>query len=481
MESLPVIAGERGLDSPPPGPPPELPNPNAAGGRPLFRHLQQVAWWVGYPVRFARHHPVTASVLVLLLLTGAAIGVREYALRQWQAAQAALKDDRLAEAKDRLDFCLRVWPRSPEVHLLAARVARLSADSAAAEAYLNRCLELQGGATEAVQLEFLLVRLQGADADETMPALIDLVEKNHPQTPAILETLARYYMHRLRYKEAYACLSRWIEGYPDSAKPYHWRGWVLERLNNHKRAMQDYLQALELKPGLTRVRLRVAEMLLEEKRPLDALPHLEQLISQLPDSPEVQARLGQCRFLQGQMEEARRLLEAAAPHLPKDPALLLHLAKLELQEGRVTEAEHWARRVLQLDSTDMEAHYTLASVLQFQGRSVEAAVELKEYERSKALVERLNTLLKEEAEHPTQRPDAPAEIGTILLGVGQGQEQLAVYWLELALERDPRHQPAHKALAEYYEKKGDTAQAASHRRMVRESPTPSSGTGSARP
>ena len=63
---------------------------------------------------------------------------------------------RPAEAQDRLKFCLRVWPRSPDVHLLAARAARLTGNMPDAEAHLNRCIELQDGATEGVQLEFLL-------------------------------------------------------------------------------------------------------------------------------------------------------------------------------------------------------------------------------------------------------------------------------------------------------------------------------------
>jgi Tfp pilus assembly protein PilF len=43
-----------------------------------------------------------------------------------------------------------------------------------------------------------------------------------------------------------------------------------------------------------------------------------------------------------------------------------------------------------------------------------------------------------------------------------------LYWLNQALERSERYQPAHKALAEYFEKKGAKDQAAAHRRFLNE-------------
>jgi tetratricopeptide (TPR) repeat protein len=413
-----------------------------------------------------RRRPRLALVSILVLLAGSGVGLWRYAVHQWRAAGADLKEERLADARGRLDFCLTVWPRSPDVHLLAARAARLSGDLDTAEAHLNRCLRLQDGASEAVQLEFLLLRVQTGELEEVAPALIDTVENGHPDAPAILHTLARAYMHRLRYQMAWSCLTRCIEIKPDDAKAYHWRGWVLERLNNHKAATEDYHRALELDPDLVPVRLRVAEMLIEDKQAPEALPHLERLYQQVPDNPQVRARLGMCRLLQGRMEEARRLMEAAVVHMPHDPALLVSLANLELQEGRGVEAERWLRAVLQEEPSDTEALYVLASALQLQGRTEESAAVLSEHERKKQLVERVNTLLTTVADSPTAGADDYAETGRLLLEIGRDKNGL--YWLDRALERDPGNQQAHRALAAYHGRKGDAARAAFHRRSVRE-------------
>jgi tetratricopeptide (TPR) repeat protein len=402
--------------------------------------------------------------VTLLLLVGAPAGLYGYAFRQWRAAQAAVKEGRLEEARGSLDVCLFVWPRSVPVHLLAARAARLQGDFTGAEAHLNRCLKLQPGAMEAIQLEFLLMRVQRGEEDEVAPALMTYVENKHPEAPLILETLARAYIHTLRYGPAFTYLSYWIALAPESAEPLRWRGWVLERLNDKEGSMKDLKRALELDPDHVQVRLRLAEMFLERSNPVEALPLLEGLHQQFPDRPAVIARLGECRYMQGQPKEARRLLEAAVEHLPKDPSVLIHLARLELQEKRPAKAEQWARRALKVDPTDTEAEFTLAAILQAQGRWDEAKVVLEQHKKDTALLKRVAKVLQQEAEHPNTDPAALAEMGALFLHTN---ERVGLYWLHRALERDPENQPAHKALAEFYKRKGDAAKAAAHRRRLK--------------
>ena len=71
-----------------------------------------------------------------------------------------------------------------------------------------------------------------------------------------------------------------------------------------------------------------------------------------------------------------RLLEAALVHLPKDPAVLTHLGRLDVQDGRGVEAERHFRQVLKAEPADTEALYNLASALQlfFSLRHMNGAV-----------------------------------------------------------------------------------------------------------
>jgi tetratricopeptide (TPR) repeat protein len=408
-----------------------------------------------------RRHPKTAVLVLVLLGLG---GTYAYALRQWQMAGAVVKD-RPAEARSRLGLCLLVWPRSVEVHLLAARAARLSGDFAAAEAHLNRCLKLQHGATEAIQVEFLLMRVQRGEEDEVAPELFALyVDRNSPEAPLILETLAWAYMYNLRYGPAFNCLSRWAALAPDSAEPLRWRGWVLERLNDPEGAMKDYQRALELDPDLVPVRLRLAEMFLERSSPPKALPHLEWLMRRCPDRPDVAARLGECRYLQGDSVEARRLLEAVVERLPNDARVLIPLAKLELEANRPARAEQWVRRALKVDPTDTEAEFTLAASLQAQGRWDEAKAVQEQHRKDTAMLKRVAQVLQRDGERASTDAADLSELGTLFL---RTNPRAGLYWLHRALERDPRHRPAHQALAEYYEGKGDLEKAAAHRRHLK--------------
>jgi type IV pilus assembly protein PilF len=428
----------------------------------------------------ARRHPVATIVLLLLVLPGAAAGgLYAYAIHQWHTAQAALKESRAADAQPRLDFCLSIWPHSIPVRILAARAARMKGDFETAEEHLNACLKLPGGRTEAVQVEFLLMRAQRGEEDEVAPELMLYVDNGSPEAPLILETLARAYMYNIRYGPAYGYLTRWMALAPDSPEPVRWRGWVLERLNDFQGAMNDYKQALKLDPELVPVRLRLAEMYLDSSNPPEALPLLERLHSQFPDRADIQARLGQCRFLQGDVEEARRLLEPASEQLPKDVVVRITLGKLELQQKRPAEAEPWLRRALQIDPLDTEAEFTLVAALQAQNRDDEAKAVLAQHQKDMALNRRVSETLQREAEGHPASPDALAEAGATFL---RTNDRIGLYWLYRALQRDPGHQGANKALAEYYENKPnpDLEKAAAHRRRLKTEAAPAAKQGKPR-
>ena len=292
-----------------------------------------------------RKHPkTTALVLALLVLVGAGVGFYVYALQQWDAARADVNNGRPAEAGRALGFCLSIWPDSVPVHLLAARRDRLMGDFGAAEAQLQQCIRLHKGATEDVQIEFLLMRVQTGEVDQVADDLFRRVDNKSPQSSVILETIARAYMDTLRYGPALDCLNRWIEEKPDNAKAYYSRGWVFEHLQETDSAIKDYQRALELSPSLTAVRLQLAEIMLNKADLSAALSYLEPLMKQSPEPSEVTALVGRCRYMEGQTEEARRLMEAAVKKRPDDGPLLVALAKLELAESKPVEAEQWSRQ-----------------------------------------------------------------------------------------------------------------------------------------
>lgn len=419
-----------------------------------------------WPLTVVWHRPKTTVLLFLLLLAGTGSGFYLYALHQWRTFQATVKDGQLVEARNAMKICLWMWPRSPSVHLLAARTERMSGHFAEAETHLNLCLKLQPEATADVELEFLLMRVQRGEVDVVAPALLRCVEEHHPDAPLILETLASAYLCNLRYGPAFSCLERWIEEWPDMAQPYHLRGWMFERLADRQGALRDYKRALELEPDMASARLHLAELYLQMANANEALPHLQQLHRQFPDRADIAARLGHCRFLLGETEEARRLLESAREKLPDDMSLLIQLARIENLQGDPKKAEALLRHALEVDPVDPEAHYALSNSLRIQGRLEEAEAAQEAQRKSRDQLKRVNHLLEEAARHPLSDPNALFEIGSFLLHGGQAR--LGLYWLHQVLQQDEGHRAAHRVLADYYDKHGDPKQAETHRRWLHE-------------
>ena len=146
------------------------------------------------------------------------IGYGWFAL-QWRWALADLKSNKPKEARNRLLWCERIWPRSSEVQRMLARAARMSREPGEAEKRLQAAQKLAGGATERLQLEYLLLRATTGDTDEPAVALGTYLANDDPESVAILETLAAAYIRDLRYGPAYSTLERWIGMDPENATP----------------------------------------------------------------------------------------------------------------------------------------------------------------------------------------------------------------------------------------------------------------------
>ncbi|MBK9239245.1 MAG: tetratricopeptide repeat protein [Acidobacteria bacterium] len=78
----------------------------------------------------------------------------------------------------------------------------------------------------------------------------------------------------------------------------------------------------------------------------------------------------------GQWDEAQAALDQALVLVPDSAVVLRDLAQVEIARGRLDEAEVHARRSLELDNGDAEAHAVMASVLEAHGRPREAAAAL---------------------------------------------------------------------------------------------------------
>src|SRR5262245_18116477 len=75
----------------------------------------------------------------------------------------------------------------------------------------------------------------------------------------------------------------------------------------------------------------------------------------------------------GRRDEAQRILERAVAASPSSGVLTRELARLELTRGMMENAEAHARKAVELDSGDAEAHALLGDVLEATNRARDAA------------------------------------------------------------------------------------------------------------
>jgi len=412
------------------------------------------------------------TLIVVALVAG---GILLWADYQYRAAQRDLRDYHLPEARRHIQLCLRVWRYSPDAHFLAARIARLSTDYEQAEFHLNECKRLQKEVSAQTQLEWVLLRAQRDELrGEVEGGLWNCILHDDPETSMILEALARGYMRETRFLLAFVCLNKWLEREPDTVRALDWRGWVNEKLERRQPALDDYRRVLQLDPDRDEVRIRLADILLNDSNALDALPHLERLRRTQADRADVSVGLARCRVLQGRAEEARTLLDDVLAAQPDNQVALLHRGNLDLQQGRLAEAEESLRRALKIDPYLAGAVFSLAKCLEEQGgHESEAAALRARFDQEKQDFEQISELLHRQVEQAPNSPDGPFELGTLFLRVGQ--VPVGLRWFYTALERDPNHKPTHEALIAYFDKTNQPEKAKEHRVWLEKiNPKPSS-------
>src|SRR5262249_25140043 len=169
----------------------------------------------------ARPFPALAGALLLPLMgvALAAAGLHLWAWHHFREANRLGERQQFAEAYAHYAQSLRVWPWSASSHFLAGRTAPRAGLYPEAERHLGECQRRPGGASAPsvpLGLERVLLQAQAGDVGEVDGVLWAYVEKKKPETPLILEALARGYVRMLRLGPAFRCLQMLLEREPDN-------------------------------------------------------------------------------------------------------------------------------------------------------------------------------------------------------------------------------------------------------------------------
>jgi predicted Zn-dependent protease len=414
---------------------------------------------LAFLVQMVRPSPKAILPGLVIAVFAAPLAVYGFGHFHFRAAQRALVSRDFATAQEHLGWCLKVWFCSTEAHLLAARTARRAGAYSDAEQYLRTCRAL-GAPTESVDLEFKFLSTQRGDLSHES-YLMSRVLENHPDTTLILEVLTKAYAKAYQLVSAQDCVRRWLEREPEDVLAWTWQGQLAQDGLDNAKAIDAYARILELDPDNDAARLVLANLLINAKPPPEALEHFQRLRRRLGDVPAVLVGLATCERALGHPDEARRLLNIVLTAEPQNWAALAERGRLALEHESPQHAENWFRQAVALTPFEKDVNYGLYQCLVRLRKDQEAESVLAKLKRSEADLDRLRAVLQAMGQLP-HHPALRCEVGQIL--IRNGQEEAGVRWLHSALAEDPRHVAAHQTLAEYYERTGNSEQAAAHRR-----------------
>src|SRR5947208_15665792 len=171
-----------------------LPLPSARRGSAGLRFVRVL---LGSPWRNPRR---SLAIVAVLALTGLGLWVAgryPWAGHHLRAARAAVARYHNAEAEQHLRACLSVWPKDPEVLLLAARTARRQAAYTQAQRFLERRHAVRGSDDDFV-LEQLLLWAERGNPEAGGEFLPSRLRHDPAAAPLICEALARGFVRSFR-------------------------------------------------------------------------------------------------------------------------------------------------------------------------------------------------------------------------------------------------------------------------------------------
>jgi predicted Zn-dependent protease len=385
-------------------------------------------------------------LLVFAILLGSAALAAPWLWAGYHLRQARLEMQRYhsAEARHHLAAYLQLWPHDVAAHLLAARAARRLEDYEDAEQQLLQAQRDQWKASEDLILEWALQRAALGNLEQTESYLLSLVKEDSNQALLACEALAEGYQRTYHIAQAGALLDLWLDRRSDDVRALLLRGKLRRQTNNCSQAVSDYRRVLDLEPQCEEAQHGLACCLMESAHWEEAETYWQKLYQHRSEDLEARVNLALCRGELGQVQQAKKMLQAVLEEHPDHLLALRGLGRIFLQQQEPAEAEIWLRRAIRAAPKDYRSHLFLHEALQKQDKTAEAERQLDQANQLELHWQRLRQLTQKELVARPRDAALQAEIGVLLLDLGY--EEAGKNWLLSALRCDPHCRTAQEAL-----------------------------------
>jgi Flp pilus assembly protein TadD len=212
-----------------------------------------------------------------------------------------------------------------------------------------------------------------------------------------------------RYTDAATLFGAVVEAQPSNAFGHYMLGLSAWKSGDRGRAEQALTRAVELNGESVKIRTNLGRVLLEQGRPADALPHLEQAIALEPGSHEVWRVLGNVYGQMGRGDDALAAYREALILNDEDAWTMNNYGLVLIQLGRYEDARPPLARAVELQPRSPVFRNNLGVALERTGQlggaeqAFAAAVAADStYAKARISLERVTTRL---GDTPRELPD----------------------------------------------------------------------------
>jgi tetratricopeptide (TPR) repeat protein len=230
-----------------------------------------------------------------------------------------------------------------------------------------------------------LIDLYSASGDLPKAApVIAALRDSDPTNIELIYTAYRIYSDLLDE----ARLSLTVVG-PNSARVHQMMAHELAKQGHSDEAIANYREALKIDPNASGLHFELAEMFNNAGGHQDAEKEYQAAIAANPLDEKAECKLGDLAALRGDQQGAAEYYQRALKLQPNDSEALVGLSKALITMNQSDQALPLLEQAVKLDPTNAVAHFRLSTVYRKLGRVDDADRELAEYQKYKAMKEKL--------------------------------------------------------------------------------------------
>jgi len=200
---------------------------------------------------------------------------------------------------------------------------------------------------------------------------------------------------------------------PQSAEMHQAVGRELARQGNEAAAVANYRQAIENNPKLPGLSFDLGNLLYnssDEKLQAEAETQFQAALADNPLDEKAQLMLGEIAARRGDMKAAYDDDAHAVEMQPNDPEACSEFAKILMSTKEPEKARSLLVHALEIDPMNYTAHYRLSTLDRQQGKPEEAKQELAEYEKYKAMKDKLRSIFHDLRVPSDDKPEGGNEM-----------------------------------------------------------------------